>query len=136
MTKLTIIPESLEVANVYLETGDIQSTADNLGLPLETVTRVLNEKQVKDYINQVYLDTGYRNRFKLTTLLDEMIESKLEEAKEFGHYTKADLLDLMKFSHQLRMDQAKIEQTHQTNVQINEFGGGGNYNALMEKLLK
>lgn len=135
MTKLTIIPESLEVANTYLETGSIETTSQKLGVAVQDVTRVLNERQVKDYINQVYLDTGYRNRFKLANLLDDLIESKIQEGLDAEFMTKADLLELMKFSHQLRMDQAKIEQTNQTNVQMN-FGGGGNYTALMEKLMK
>ena len=136
MTKVTIIPENLEVANTYLETGSIEDTAQRFGVPAETVTRILNDRQVRDYVNQVYLDTGYRNRFKLTQVLDKLIDEKLQEGLDTGFFTKADLLDLLKFSHQLRMDEAKMTQTNQTNVQINEFGGGGNYAALMERLMK
>lgn len=136
MTKISILPESLEVANTYLETASIEDTALRFNTSSETISRILNEKQVKDYINNIYLDTGYRNRFKLTQVLDKLIDEKLQEGLDTGFFTKADLLDLLKFSHQLRMDEAKINQTNQTNVQINEFGGGGNYAALMEKLMK
>lgn len=136
MTKISILPESLEVANTYLETASIEDTALRFNTSSENISRILNEKQVKDYINNIYLDTGYRNRFKLTQVLDKLIDEKLQEGLDTGFFTKADLLDLLKFSHQLRMDEAKINQTNQTNVQINEFGGGGNYAALMEKLMK
>lgn len=136
MTKISILPESLEVANTYLETGSIDETALRFNTSSETISRILNEKQVKSYINEIYLDTGYRNRFKLTQVLDKLIDEKLQEGMDTGFFTKSDLLDLLKFSHQLRMDEAKINQTNQTNVQINEFGGGGNYAALMEKLMK
>ena len=136
MTKISILPESLEVANTYLETASIEDTALRFNTSSENISRILNEKQVKDYINNIYIDTGYRNRFKLTQVLDKLIDEKLQEGLDTGFFTKADLLDLLKFSHQLRMDEAKINQTNQTNVQINEFGGGGNYAALMEKLMK
>lgn len=135
MTKVRIMPENLEVANAYLETSSIERTADALGMSTQQVSEVLNKKQVKDYITQVYLDTGYRNRFALANVLDELIEHKLKEAADTGFYTKADLLDLLKFAHQLRLDEAKLQTVHQTNVQINEFGQG-NYGALMERLMK
>lgn len=133
--KVKIMPENLEVANAYLETSSIDRTAAELGITTQQVSEILNKKQVKDYITQVYLDTGYRNRFTLASVLDELIANKLQEAADTGFYTKADLLDLLKFSHQLRLDEAKLQTVHQTNVQINEFGQG-NYGALMEKLMK
>ena len=70
-----------------------------------------------------------------STVLDKLIDQKMEEAEDTGFYTKADILDLMKFAHQLRMDEAKMNiPNQQTNVQINEFGEG-NYGELMKRLI-
>jgi hypothetical protein len=91
---------------------------------------------------------GYRNKNNIAGLLDEMIESKLEEAKESGVYSNKDLADLLQMAHKMRMDeikaQAELEKAQatnvksQTNVQINEGlpFGQGNYGKLMDKLLK
>jgi hypothetical protein len=87
------------------------------------------------------MDLGYRNKFKLAALLDEVIENKLAEARESEMYSSKDLADLIALSHKMRMDEIKAEQQsttikQQTNVQINETPfGHGNYGKLMEKLL-
>ena len=73
---------------------------------------------------------GYRNKNNIASLLDEMIQSKLEEAQESGVYSSKDLADLLQMAHKMRMDeikaQAELEKAsafsikNQTNVQINE----------------
>jgi molybdenum cofactor biosynthesis enzyme len=115
-------------------------------VPENKVVDILNRREVKKYIDTVYLDTGYRNKNTIGALLDEMIHSKLEEAEESGVYSSKDLADLLQMAHKMRMDeikaQADLEKTsgikNQTNVQINEGVpfGQGNYGKLMDKLLK
>ena len=112
-----------------------------------SVAEVLNKREVKKYIDTVYLDMGYRNRNNIGSLLDEMIASKLEEAQESGVYSSKDLADLLMMAHKMRMDEIKAQAElikaegtnikNQTNVQINEAVpfGQGNYGKLMEKLL-
>jgi phage terminase small subunit len=112
------------------------------------VSEMLNKREIKAYIDQVYLDTGYRNRFKLANSLDDLIERKLEEAEESQIYTNKDLADLYVMAHKMRVDEMKamteLEKAkasnikNQTNVQINSElpFGQGNYGKLMEKLLK
>lgn len=138
----TISPEGLEVANAYLTFGNVRGASEHLRVPEHKVAELLNKREVKKYIDTVYLDTGYRNRNNIASLLDEMIASKLEEAEESGHYTSKDLFDLLQFAHKIRMDEEKnLNQgntiKNQTNVQINDGNpfGSGNYGALMEKLL-
>ena len=92
--ELRIIPENLVVANLYLEHNDIDHVAALLNSSSELIVATLGKKDVRDYITQVYLDTGYRNRFKLATVLDKLIDQKMEEAEDTGFYTKADILDL------------------------------------------
>jgi len=150
MTKelTTISPEGLEIANSYLQFGNIRGVCDYLQVPEQQVVEVLNKREVKKYIDTVYLDMGYRNKNNIATVLDEMIASKLEEAQESGMYSSKDLADLLQMAHKMRMDeikaQADLEKAqsnnikNQTNVQINEAVpfGQGNYGKLMEKLLK
>lgn len=133
MSKITVLPENLTVANTYLETGDLALTAARHDLTQEMVTRALNDPETRRYIDNVYLDSGYRNRFKLGRLLDDLIESKIAEMED-ELYTKADLLELLKFANQLRQDELKATNPRQTNVQINDFGGQ-NYASLMERLM-
>ena len=145
--ELTVIsPEGMEVANSYLQFGNIRAVVENLGVPEYKVTEILNKREVKKYIDTVFLDTGYRNKNNIAAVLDEMIASKLEEAQETGVYSSKDLADLLQMAHKMRMDELKAqteaEKTtglrSQTNVQINEGVpfGQGNYGKLMDKLLK
>jgi phage terminase small subunit len=107
-------------------------------VPVEKAAALLDKAEVKNYINSVYLDRGYRNRFKLGALVDEIIESKLEECRESEVYTSKDLLAVITLAHKMRMEEIAAQQkaqnhsiANQTNVQIN----GGNYGKLMDKLL-
>ena len=142
-----ISPEGMEVANSYLTLGNIKGVCEHLSVSENKVVDILNRREVKKYIDTVYLDTGYRNKNNIGTLLDEMIQSKLEEAQESGVYSSKDLADLLQMAHRMRMDeikaQAELEKAsasnirNQTNVQINEGVpfGEGNYGKLMGKLL-
>ena len=144
----TISPEGLEVANSYLTFGNIRAVVEQLGVAENKVVELLNKREVKKYIDTVYLDMGYRNKNNIASLLDEMIGSKLEEAKESGVYSNKDLADLLQMAHKMRMDeikaQAELQKAEatsvksQTNIQVNEGVpfGHGNYGKLMEKLLK
>jgi hypothetical protein len=144
----TISPEGLEVANAYLQFGNIRAVTEFMGVPEDKVVALLNKREVKRYIDTVYLDLGYRNKNNIGSLLDEMIQSKLEEAQETGVYSSKDLADLLQMAHKMRMDEIKAQAElikaestqvkNQTNVQINESlpFGQGNYGKLMEKLLK
>jgi|TARA_R100000084_G_scaffold95372_1_gene49163 phage terminase small subunit len=142
-----ISPEGLEIANAYLQYGSIPSVSTQLGVEENIISEMLNRREVKQYIDTVYLDTGYRNRFKLADTLDTLIEKKMEEAEESEIYTSKDLADLLQMAHKMRMDelkaQAELEKAkatnikNQTNIQVNDGGfGQGNYGKLMEKLLK
>ena len=145
----TISPEGLEIANCYLQFGNIRAVCDYLQVPENKVVDLLNKREIKKYIDTVYLDMGYRNKNNIASLLDEMIQNKLEEAQETGVYSSKDSADLLQMAHKMRMDEikaqaelVKAESTNiktQNNVQINSEGlpfGQGNYGKLMEKLLK
>lgn len=130
---IALTPEALDIANAYLTYGSAKETAEQLQVPEYQVVQLLERKDVKDYITGIYLDRGYRNKHKIGEVLDRMIQSKLEEAEESGIYTSKDLLELLKFAHQMRVDEIKNDQTGPT-VNIANFGQG-NYGQLMERLL-
>ncbi len=143
-----ISPEGLEVANAYLELGNIPAVCQKLAIDESECNEVLAKREVKAYVDQVYLDTGYRNRFKLGEALDKLIEQKMEEAEESEIYSNKDLADLLQLAHKMRMDeikaQAELEKAKastiktQNNIQVNAEVpfGQGNYGELMKKLLK
>lgn len=133
MTQIALRPEELDIANAYLQYGTAKDTAEQLQIPEYQVVQILERKDVKDYITGIYLDRGYRNKHRIGEVLDRMIQSKLEEAEESGIYTSRDLLELLKFAHQIRVDEIKNDQTGPT-VNIANFGQG-NYGQLMERLL-
>jgi hypothetical protein len=140
---VAISPEGVEVANAYITMGSIREAANVLNIPENKVAQVLATREVKKYIDTIYLDTGYRNRNNIASLLDTMIQSKVDEAAETEIYSNKDLADLLALAHKMRMEEMKAERENapvknQTNVQINEGNmfGGGNYGKLMEELFK
>jgi hypothetical protein len=139
MKLVKMAPENLEVANAYLSTGSALTAAGSLGVGPDKVYEVLEKSEVKEYINSVYLDQGYRNRFRLAELLDEVIENKLLEARESDQYSSKDLVDIIALAHKITVDHTKEANSttniKQQNVQINSPFGEGNYGKLMEKLL-
>lgn len=141
----TISPEGVEVANAYIQFGNIAGVCSILDVGEQKVVELLNKREVKKYIDTVYLDMGYRNRNNIASVLDSMIASKLEEAEESGIFSSKDLADLLQMAHRMRMDEIKAMNVseekevirNQTNVQINDTAafGQGNYGKLMEKLM-
>ena len=142
-----ISPEGLEIANAYLELGSIPAVCSRLSIDEAKASEYLQKREVKAYVDQVYLDTGYRNRFKLAEVLDTLIDAKMEEAEESEIYTSKDLADLVGMAHKIRMDELKAQtelekakaQTIKTQVNIQDNSqvpfGQGNYGELMKKLL-
>jgi phage terminase small subunit len=124
------------------------AAAANLGITEDTVSEALNKREIKQYIDTVYLDTGYRNRFKLSETLDLLIEKKLEEADETEIYTNKDMADLLALAHKMRIEEMKaqtefekakaINIKNQVNIQDNSGlpFGQGNYGQLLKKLLQ
>ena len=140
-----ISPEGLEIAKVYLETQDINITATRLGIDQLQVAQYLEKPEVKNYVDQVYLNAGYRNRFRLAEIMDQIVERKLTELNEAEVGSSKDILEILQFAHKMRMDelaaQTKLEAARasqvksQTNIQINSPFGDSNYGRLLDQLL-
>ena len=133
-------PEALQISETYLSCLSVEETAKQLGIEKEEVTHFLNKKEVKRFLDTIWLEQGYRNRHKLGDLLDTIVESKLEEAEETGLYTNKDLLDVIVTIHKLRIEELKVMKDiekigSQTNVQINDASASSNLGKLIDDLV-
>jgi len=121
-------PEALEFTNVYLSTLNVEETCQNLGISLEDGNKFLRKKEVKRFLDTVFLEQGYTSRFKLKSVLTAAIDSKLEEAEETGIYSNKDLYDLLKLMMEFRKQEMQMlaaenekGPSKQTNVQVNNY---------------
>lgn len=146
---LMISPESLEIANSYLELQSIDLVADELGFPKDMVSEILDRREVKAYIDNIFADVGFNNRFRIRGVMDVIIKKKLEELDEAEVGSGKDIADLLALSHKMSMDyldrQIQLEKLRagnapktQVNMQVNEFGAsdGTKYGSLMQKLFE
>lgn len=143
---LQIAPESLEVANCYLQLQDARRVADELDLPVTLVTEILARREVKSYVDHVFMDTGFNNRFEMRAAMDALIKKKFQEMHEADVGSTKDITELLALSHKMSMDLldreiqlAKAQQAtgpqKQVNVQINEGLDGSKYSHLINRLI-
>lgn len=142
-----IAPESLEIANCYLQTQDARAVAHELDLPVEVVTDHLGRREVKRYIDQVFFDSGYNNRFLMRRAMDALIKKKFQELEESDTGSSKDIAELLQMSHKMSMDlldrELQLEKVRagaggpqkQVNVQINEGLDGSKYSQLVQRLI-
>jgi hypothetical protein len=141
---LSISPEALEVANCYLTNNSAQLVSDDLGIPLDRVCEILARSEVRGYIDRVFFDSGYNNRFLMRRAMDAIIKQKFEEIAEAGVGSGKDIADLLQLSHKMSMDlldreiqlqklRTESAPTKQVNVQIND--DGTKYSQLIHKLI-
>lgn len=147
-TELTVIePEGLQIAETYLQNGgSAVRTAEFLGVSVESVTAQLQKREVKAYIDQMFFESGFRNRHKISGVMDELIKHKLEEMEETGLGSEKDIAELIQQQHKMTMEmmqmeiklieaQQKSKQINsQTNIQVN-MAGGDKYNSLIDRIL-
>lgn len=144
---LDISPENLEIANCYLSQQNLEQVAQTLHISTDLVSQVLSRREVRAYIDNVFLDLGFNNRFRMRSAMDAIIQQKFQELEEAGIGSNKDIADLLALSHKMSMDildrQIKLEEAKaknirsQVNVQVNEFGSDGTkYGSLLERLMK
>ena len=143
---LKIAPEALEVANCYLQLQDARRVADELELPVTLVTEILARREVKQYVDHVFMDTGFNNRFEMRAAMDALIKKKFQEMHEADVGSTKDISELLALSHKMSMDlldrEIQLEKARQSsapqrqvNVQINEGLDGSKYSHLINRLL-
>jgi hypothetical protein len=142
-----ISPEALEVANLYLQCQNMQTVSLELDIPIEEVSAILSRREVRAYIDQVFQDVGFNNRFRMRGVMDTLIQKKLKELDEADIGSSKDIADLLALSHKMTMEvldrEIKLETARanntkvqtQVNMQVNDFGDGSKYGDLINKLL-
>jgi hypothetical protein len=142
-----ISPEALEVANLYLQCQNMQTVSLELDIPIEEVSAILSRREVRAYIDQVFQDVGFNNRFRMRGVMDTLIQKKLKELDEADIGSSKDIADLLALSHKMTMEvldrEIKLEAARasntkvqtQVNMQVNDFGDGSKYGDLINKLL-
>ncbi|NBW15604.1 MAG: hypothetical protein EBR82_47225 [Caulobacteraceae bacterium] len=142
---IRISPEALEIANCYLQLQDAKKVAYELDLDQELVVTTLARREVRGYIDQVFFDTGYNNKFLMRRAMDALIQQKFQELEESGVGSSKDIAELLSLSHKMSMDlldrEIQLEKLRsnsgpqkQVNVQINE-SDGSKYGQLIHKLI-
>ena len=142
---LDISPESLEIANCYLQSQDIVKVADLLDVPVALVSQTLARKEVKSYVDGVFMNLGFNNQFKMRAAMDAILSKKFQDMEEADVGSSKDILEIMALSHKMSMEylaaQMALEKVqgnvkNQVNVQINENGSDGTkYGTLIQKLI-
>jgi hypothetical protein len=142
---INISPEALEVANAYLQLQDTRKVADELDLTPEVVSEILKRREVKSYVDNVFMDIGFNNRFRMRSAMDAIIKQKFQELEESQTGSTKDIADLLQLSHKMAMDyldreiqleklrQAPQGPQKQVNVQIND--DGTKYGQLLKQLM-
>lgn len=123
-------PVMLALANDYLSGKSILEIADEYGISEDRVTSVIEQKEVKNYVDSVFATQGYLNRIKRINLINSVIDQKIQEAVETGIYSKKDLLDWMKHLQEVETSLKPKQTGPQVAVQIN------NYDKLMKDLME
>ena len=143
---LRIAPEALEVANCYLQLQDAKKVAHELDLAPDLVAEILARREVRGYIDSVFMDTGFNNRFQMRAAMDALIQKKFQELHEADTGSTKDISELLALSHKMSMDlldrEIQLEKLRtatapqkQVNVQINEGLDGSKYSHLISKLI-
>ena len=123
-------PVMLAIANDYLSGKSIETISDEYDLASDRITSVLEQREVKAYVDSVFATQGYLNRVKRINLINRVIDQKLEEAVETGIYSKKDLLDWMKHLQEIEESTKPKRTGPAVAVQIN------NYDKLMKDLME
>jgi hypothetical protein len=139
--EIQISPEHLLVAQTYLKTLSTEQVAQDLRIPIEQVSKMLDKREVKAFIDTCFLDIGYNNRFKLADTFDRIIEAKLLELEETEMTSTTDIAKLLEMKHKMNMDlhKMRIEEikaaTPSTAVQVNN-NYGENFSRLLQELMQ
>jgi len=144
---IAISPEALQVANAYLQNPDLAKVAEDLDIPKDLVSDILDRKEVRAYINNVFFSLGFNNRFQMRDLMDTIIKKKLQEMDESDTGSTKDITEILALSHKMTIElldkeialekiRSANQLKNQVNVQINDNAGGSKYSSLIEQLIK
>lgn len=136
-------PEGMDVIEAYLQCGsDVPAAARSLGMSEIAFRDIMSRGEVKNYLNDIFMESGFRNRDRLFGVLDEVIKRKLEELEETGMGSDQDIMDILWKAHKMKMEEMKMmvelekakaavrAPANQTNIQNNIIAGAGDQNYM------
>ena len=113
-------PEGLKIAETYISTGgDVDKTSAQLGMPIADLAVELQKREIKEYVDRIYHEAGFRNRFRLARIMDEVIAKKLEEMDDTDMGSAKDIAELIKMQHEMKMKELEFE--HKTRKEMLEL---------------
>lgn len=123
-------PVILGIANEHIQGKSHQEIAEGFGTSQDRVAQVLERREVKQYVDQVYLSQGYLNRFKRLDLINQVIQEKVEAAILGGELSKKDLLEWLRLLQDMDKSARPQQKGPTVAVQVN------NYDSLMRDLME
>lgn len=141
-------PEGMLVIEAYLEAGsDVSKAALAVGMEEPKFREIMRKPEIKSYLTDIFMESGFRNRDKFFGILDTVLTLKMEELEETGMGSEMDIMDILKLMHKMKMDEMKVQieyekakqakaPVHQNNTQINLAGGkDANYVDLLSRIV-
>lgn len=138
-------PEAMEVIEQYLRFNrDINLVAAELNTTPTVIGDILNKREVRGYLDHLFMESGFRNRERFFDVLDNLLEAKIEELDEAQMGSSMDIMDIMKIYHGMKIKELELsiklqelqsaKQTAGTinNVQINNSSG---YDKLLDRII-
>ena len=115
---------------LHLQGVDVDDLSKQFSLPIAMVLDILNLPEAKRLQTTIIANTGYNNAAKRATLIERMIDEKLETQEDA--YSSKDLSSLLR----LALDNAKAEMPTQaqTTVNVDNSKTTTNYHSLLEKI--
>lgn len=140
-------PEAMEVVEAYLRNDrDVNRAAEDLNTTPTVISDLINRREVRSYLDHLFMESGYRNREKFFDILDNVLEAKMEELDEAQMSSSMDIMDIMKIYHSMKIKELelsiKLQELQQggkgqnaktiNNLQINNSSG---YDNLLSRII-
>lgn len=141
-----IQPEAEVVIEAYLANNrDVDAVAAQLGTTVTVITEMLGKREVRSYLDHLFMESGFRNRERLFGVMDNLIENKISELDEAQMGSNMDIMDMLKIYHGMKMKELELSIKLQelqnsgkqsagtiNNVQINNSSG---YDQLLNRII-
>lgn len=138
-------PEAIVVVEQYLRFNrDIDLVAAELNTTPTVIGDILNKREVRGYLDHLFMESGYRNREKFFDVLDNLLDAKIAELDEAQMGSSMDIMDIMKIYHGMKIKELELSIKLQelqsakqsagtiNNVQINNSSG---YDKLLDRII-
>lgn len=138
-------PEAMVVVEQYLRFNrDIDLVAAELNTTPTVIGDILNKREVRGYLDHLFMESGFRNREKFFDVLDNLLDAKIAELDEAQMGSSMDIMDIMKIYHGMKIKELELSIKLQelqsakqsagtiNNVQINNSSG---YDKLLDRII-